>query len=240
MGGLGTRAARDRRGRRRAGRGACTCSASDPVLACLGSQIAGWSLSVGEGKQATSRSAPGPRARSRASEALYKELAYRDASRDRLPRARGRTSRRRRRSSTRSWATAASSRRRLTVHTHADAQPRGLGADRRALARGRPAQAARAELPARARRRRHGLRAGAAARRFLRRGDGPHERRHHLRRLRAALRHGARQRREAARATTCRARARATTAGRSPRSSRRTRATSTRWTACCSAPRSSR
>jgi methenyltetrahydromethanopterin cyclohydrolase len=54
--------------------------ASDPVLACLGSQLAGWSLSVGEGKQAYFALGSGPARALAGREALYKELEYRDAS----------------------------------------------------------------------------------------------------------------------------------------------------------------
>ena len=54
--------------------------ASDPVLACLGSQLAGWSLSVGEGKQAYFALGSGPARALAGKEALYKELAYRDVA----------------------------------------------------------------------------------------------------------------------------------------------------------------
>ena len=54
-------------------------SATDPVLACLGSQYAGWSLSHGEGKGAFRALGSGP-ARSLAyKEPLFQELGYRDA-----------------------------------------------------------------------------------------------------------------------------------------------------------------
>jgi len=54
-------------------------NASDPVLACLGSQYAGWSLSHGEGKSAFRALGSGP-ARSLAfREPLFEELGYRDA-----------------------------------------------------------------------------------------------------------------------------------------------------------------
>jgi methenyltetrahydromethanopterin cyclohydrolase len=54
--------------------------ASDPVLACLGSQLAGWSLSVGEGKEAYFALGSGPARALAGKEALFKELEYRDAS----------------------------------------------------------------------------------------------------------------------------------------------------------------
>jgi len=54
--------------------------ASDPVLACLGSQLAGWSLSVGEGKQAYFALGSGPARALACKEALYHEIEYRDVS----------------------------------------------------------------------------------------------------------------------------------------------------------------
>jgi methenyltetrahydromethanopterin cyclohydrolase len=53
---------------------------SDPVLACLGSQLAGWSLHVGEGKGAYYALGSGPARALAAREALFKELDYRDLS----------------------------------------------------------------------------------------------------------------------------------------------------------------
>jgi methenyltetrahydromethanopterin cyclohydrolase len=55
-----------------------TVGASDPVLACLGSQYAGWSLSHGEGEGAYFAMASGPGRARAAKEALFEELAYRD------------------------------------------------------------------------------------------------------------------------------------------------------------------
>jgi methenyltetrahydromethanopterin cyclohydrolase len=53
-------------------------AASDPVLACLASQYAGWSLAHGEGEGAYSAMASGPgRAKARQEE-LYRELGYAD------------------------------------------------------------------------------------------------------------------------------------------------------------------
>jgi methenyltetrahydromethanopterin cyclohydrolase len=52
--------------------------ASDPVLACLGSQYAGWSLSHGEGKQAFHALGSGPARALAVKEPLYKDLGYRD------------------------------------------------------------------------------------------------------------------------------------------------------------------
>lgn len=52
---------------------------SNPVLACLGSQYAGWSLSHGEGKGAFHALGSGPgRALAVKEKALYEELKYRD------------------------------------------------------------------------------------------------------------------------------------------------------------------
>ncbi|HQR51987.1 MAG TPA: methenyltetrahydromethanopterin cyclohydrolase [Burkholderiales bacterium] len=55
-------------------------TASDPVLACLGSQYAGWSLSAGEGKGAFHALGSGPGRSLSVKEALFEELAYRDAA----------------------------------------------------------------------------------------------------------------------------------------------------------------
>lgn len=52
--------------------------ASNPVLACLGSQLAGWQLAVGEGKAAFHALASGPGRALAAKEALFDELGYRD------------------------------------------------------------------------------------------------------------------------------------------------------------------
>jgi len=51
---------------------------SDPLLACLGSQYAGWSLSDGEGKGAFRALGSGPGRAAAAREPLFGELAYRD------------------------------------------------------------------------------------------------------------------------------------------------------------------
>jgi methenyltetrahydromethanopterin cyclohydrolase len=53
-------------------------SARLPVLACLGSQYAGWSLSHGEGKAAFRALGSGPARALAAREPLFQELAYRD------------------------------------------------------------------------------------------------------------------------------------------------------------------
>jgi methenyltetrahydromethanopterin cyclohydrolase len=53
-------------------------SASDPVLACLGSQYAGWSLSHGEGKGAFHALGSGPGRSLACKEPLFEELGYRD------------------------------------------------------------------------------------------------------------------------------------------------------------------
>lgn len=51
---------------------------SDPVLACLASQYAGWSLAHGEGKGAFRSLGSGPGRAAAAREDLFSELAYRD------------------------------------------------------------------------------------------------------------------------------------------------------------------
>jgi methenyltetrahydromethanopterin cyclohydrolase len=50
----------------------------DPVLACLGSQYAGWGLSAGEGKGAFHALGSGPGRSLSVKEELFKELGYRD------------------------------------------------------------------------------------------------------------------------------------------------------------------
>jgi methenyltetrahydromethanopterin cyclohydrolase len=55
---------------------------SDPVLACLGSQYAGWSLSHGEGKGAFRALGSGPGRAMGSSEELFEELGYRDRAED--------------------------------------------------------------------------------------------------------------------------------------------------------------
>jgi methenyltetrahydromethanopterin cyclohydrolase len=51
---------------------------ASPVLACLASQYAGWSLSFGEGEEAWFAMASGPGRARAAKEALFDELGYRD------------------------------------------------------------------------------------------------------------------------------------------------------------------
>ena len=53
-------------------------TAADPVLACLASQYAGWSLSHGEGDAAYFAMASGPGRARAAKEALFEELGYTD------------------------------------------------------------------------------------------------------------------------------------------------------------------
>ncbi|MFD2114074.1 methenyltetrahydromethanopterin cyclohydrolase [Thiorhodococcus fuscus] len=55
-------------------------SAADPVLACLGSQYAGWSLTHGEGKGAFHALGSGPGRALAGKEPLFAELRYRDRS----------------------------------------------------------------------------------------------------------------------------------------------------------------
>ena len=73
---------------------------------------------------------------------------------------------------------------------------------------------ARTAFPARARRRRHGRGAAVSAASGFRHRDGPNERRHHLRRTGAAVRHRPGRTRRARWPTAFRAKRRATTAGR--------------------------
>ena len=54
--------------------------AANPVLACLGSQYAGWSLAHGEGKGAFHALGSGPGRALAQKEALFAELGYRDSS----------------------------------------------------------------------------------------------------------------------------------------------------------------
>ncbi len=54
--------------------------ASDPVLACLGSQLAGWQLAVGEGADAFHALGSGPGRALAAREPLFDELGYRDVA----------------------------------------------------------------------------------------------------------------------------------------------------------------
>jgi methenyltetrahydromethanopterin cyclohydrolase len=53
---------------------------SDPVLACLGSQLAGWQLAVGKGKDAFYALGSGPGRALAAKEPLFNELGYHDAA----------------------------------------------------------------------------------------------------------------------------------------------------------------
>jgi methenyltetrahydromethanopterin cyclohydrolase len=54
--------------------------AAHPVLACLGSQLAGWQLTVGSGKDTYYALGSGPGRALARKEALYDELGYRDAA----------------------------------------------------------------------------------------------------------------------------------------------------------------
>ena len=54
----------------------------DPVLACLGSQYAGWSLSHGEGKGAFQALGSGPGRAVACREELFAELAYKDSAQE--------------------------------------------------------------------------------------------------------------------------------------------------------------
>ena len=124
-------------------------------------------------------------------------------------------------SSTSCCATAALTRRRADPDPDADHQPGRHHAGGGARAGGGAAQGARAGLRARPHRRRRGGRAAARAQPRRRAGHGPHQRRHPVRRPGAP--HRARRRCRGARSSpgSCRRATRATTAARSPTSSRR-------------------
>ncbi|MGH6930373.1 MAG: methenyltetrahydromethanopterin cyclohydrolase, partial [Dongiaceae bacterium] len=53
--------------------------AADPVLACLGSQLAGWQLTVGSGRQAFYALGSGPGRAVARKESLFEEIRYHDA-----------------------------------------------------------------------------------------------------------------------------------------------------------------
>jgi len=57
---------------------ALSVGASDPVLACLAAQYAGWSLSAGSGKSRFQALGSGPARALAVKEALFEELGYRD------------------------------------------------------------------------------------------------------------------------------------------------------------------
>ena len=57
-----------------------TTTTTDPVLACLGSQYAGWSLSHGEGESAFFALGSGPARALAVQEPLFQDLGYRDAA----------------------------------------------------------------------------------------------------------------------------------------------------------------
>ncbi len=57
-----------------------TVRTSDPVIACLGSQYAGWALSHGEGKEAFFALGSGPGRALACKEPLFDDLAYKDAA----------------------------------------------------------------------------------------------------------------------------------------------------------------
>jgi methenyltetrahydromethanopterin cyclohydrolase len=57
---------------------ALSVHAADPVLACLGSQLAGWQLTVGSGKQAFYALGSGPGRAVARKEPLFEEIGYQD------------------------------------------------------------------------------------------------------------------------------------------------------------------
>ena len=125
-----------------------TVHTSQPVLACLGSQYAGWSLSVEDKGKKYHVLGSGPARALGSSEKLFDELGYRDDAdsaclvleADRAPPA----------ALVEQVAKACKvSTEAPHLHLCADVEPRRHGADRRALPRGRAAQVARAAFPAR-------------------------------------------------------------------------------------------
>ena len=77
MGGLGAvRLART--ALRRAGPGRSRSRSPQPVIACLGSQYAGWSLAHGTGKDAFFALGSGPARALAQKEAVFKDIGYRD------------------------------------------------------------------------------------------------------------------------------------------------------------------
>ena len=58
---------------------ALSVHAADPVLACLGSQLAGWQLSIGSGRDAYHALGSGPGRAIARKESLYDELGYNDS-----------------------------------------------------------------------------------------------------------------------------------------------------------------
>ena len=223
MGGLGRSSLAAVGGDCRAGRGRSWCAARSRSLACLASQYAGWASAHEAKRRTSSRSAPGPaRALAGASRSLRTSATATTPTAPcwcieigcgrRLPadRREGRA------------ATAAS---RPTASPSSIAPTQSLAGSVQIVARvarGGAAQGARAELPARAHRRR-----GMGARRSPRRiptsstGMGRTNDAIIYRRPGAALRDAARRTRQKRSPRACRARPRATTARRSPRSSQR-------------------
>ena len=121
------------------------------------------------------------------------------------------------------------------LHLRADAEPCRRSAGRRPRARSRAAQGARARVSARPHGRRSGCGAALAATPGFGHGDGPHQRRHHLRRPGPSLRDGPGETMRANSRRRCRARVHATTAARSRKFSSVSKATSTPSIPCCSA-----
>ena len=111
---------------------------TDPVIACLASQYAGWALSHGEGKSAFFALGSGPGRALARKEPLFSELEYRDhATRATLIlkfRA-GAATRNRRKSRARLWRPA----RKCHLHFCAHAKSRGQRSGRRARAGSRAA-----------------------------------------------------------------------------------------------------
>ena len=236
MGGLGARAP----ARRRRSDGWPTwleVHSSQPVLACLGSQYAGWSLAASKeetGGKKFFALGSGPARALAGKETLFAELGYRDRADTRRAGARGRpraAAGRHRQAAARLRARA----RGADADPDADHQPGRHDAGRGARARGGAAQGARARLRARA----TSSTAAASAPLPAPSPDGVQA----MGRTNDAILYGgrvhltrARRRRRGARRwrSSCRRATRATTAARSPRSSRTPATTSTRSTARCS------
>ena len=156
-------------------------ASSQPVIACLGSQYAGWNLSHGTGRARFSRSdrvrrerSPRKRRSSKTSATGTHRIALRSSSKA--------TARRRPRSSKRSLATAGVAPSAVTV-IYAPTQSLAGGAQVAArVLEVALHKAHETGVPARADRRRDGRRAAVAAAPGFRDCNGPHQRRHHIRR----------------------------------------------------------
>ncbi len=197
-----------------------TVHTSQPVLACLGSQYAGWSLSGEDNGKKYSVLGSGPARAIGSSEKLFEELDYRDKAEsavlvleaDRPP------------PPALVEQVAKACKLKPDRLTFIYAPTSSLAGTVQIAARCLEVALHKAHelhFPARPHRRRHRHRAAAAARARFHRRHGPHQRRHHLWRPRPALRVERREGGEDAWRKLCRASSRRITASRSPTSSPR-------------------